>query len=138
MAGGFLKYSEKEAGNKMRHFDLKIWGPIVITIFANAIVIIWITAVFKTTVDYHIKDKASHIKPGRQFALSEPQRDAIVDLLNKGHPYTEKDKVNVERRLLTAELWIENFHENMDGLIAKAIDKYLAKTDDRRQKTRDF
>jgi len=102
--------------------DYKFWFPIAITIVVNVIGIVWMTAVFKTSVEGHIKDTSVHIDPKKEYTLNEQQKDMVVSLTNLDPKLSRSD---INNRLLKVELWQNNFDKNMDILIEKAIKEYL-------------
>jgi len=63
--------------------DYKFWIPIIITVLMNIVTIVYMTAVFKTTVETHIADSTKHLTPIEKVIIQDIAKKTILDYERK-------------------------------------------------------
>ncbi len=49
--------------------NYQYWLPMLVTIVMNIVALVYITAVFKTTVEAHMADTSAHFKEGEKISV---------------------------------------------------------------------
>jgi len=68
-----------------RQNKIALWLPIITTILANIITVVYLMAVFKTTVTLHMADESAHFIKGEktQWSVEQSKVNGRIDALEK-------------------------------------------------------
>lgn len=61
----------------MKHY--KFWLPIILSFIMQLVAVVYITAVFKTTVEQHIADENLHLTPFQKIVIKDLAKKTTIN-----------------------------------------------------------